>query len=118
MENHPSYPVLSELLQKYPRSAGSLFQTYNDLKYAQSWNDLEVLDLSSCQRGAFRGRRPNTDTLLYVVPCSLSESLSISWFHKTFEQLEKPTNIYLAINSEDSSIVYYKLSPGIVKPPM
>ncbi|KAJ3553491.1 hypothetical protein NM688_g3579 [Phlebia brevispora] len=118
MEDHPSYPKLSELISKYPRTAGSLFQTYNDLALAQQWEDLEVLDLPSCSRGSFRGRRPKTNDLLYVVPCSLSESLSISWFHQAFEDLGKPPHVYLAINSDDSNIVYYKLSPGIVKPPI
>lgn len=45
-------------------------------------------------------------------------SVVLSRFHKAFEELGKPPQIYLAINSEDSSIVYYKLSPGIVKPPV
>ena len=39
-------------------------------------------------------------------------------FHQAFEDLGKPPHIYLAINAEDSNIVYYKLSPGIVKPPV
>ncbi|KAI0346051.1 hypothetical protein BDW22DRAFT_943248 [Trametopsis cervina] len=118
MENHPSYEPLSQLATQYPRAAGSLFQTFNDLKLAQQWEDLEVLDVPACSRGAFRGRRPNTTDVLYVIPCSLSESLSISWFHKAFEDLGKPPHVYLAINAEDSNIVYYKLSPGIVKPPV
>jgi len=118
MEKHPSYQALSELAPKYPRTAGSLFQTYNDLKLAQQWEDLEVLDVPSCSRGAFRGRRLKATDILYVIPCTLSESLSVSWFHQAFEDLGKPSHIYLAINAEDSNIVYYKLSPGIVKPPV
>lgn len=39
-------------------------------------------------------------------------------FHQAFEDLGKPPHVYLAINSDDSNIVYYKLSPGIVKPPV
>lgn len=46
------------------------------------------------------------------IPCNVSR------FHKAFEELGKPPQIYIAINAEDSSIVYYKLSPGIVKPPV
>ena len=30
------YEVLSPFLPKYPKAAGSLFQTYNDLKYGVS----------------------------------------------------------------------------------
>ena len=77
--------------------------------------------------------------MLYVIPCSLAESLSMGWcvppcrcsvqqlsdgasrdnrFHQAFQDLGKPPHVYLAINAEDSNIVYYKLSPGIVKPPV
>lgn len=35
----------------------------------------------------------------------------------TFERLQAK-EVYLAITSEDASIVYYKLSNGIVKPPV
>ncbi|KAI0070036.1 hypothetical protein K474DRAFT_1670477 [Panus rudis PR-1116 ss-1] len=118
MNTHPSYKVLEPLITKYPAAAGALFQTYNDLALSQQWTDLEIIDVPECSRGALRGRRPKTEDILYVVPCSLSESLSMSWFHEAFERLGKPPHIYLAINTEDSSIVYYKLSPGIVKPPV
>ena len=36
----------------------------------------------------------------------------------TFKELGGPPHVYLAINTEDSSIVYYKISPGIIKPPL
>lgn len=35
-----------------------------------------------------------------------------------FVSLDNPPEVYLAITSEDSSIVYYKISRGIVKPPL
>lgn len=72
----PKYKLLSPLIHKYPRSGGALFQAYNDLSLswmhsfllycateshpAQQWTDLEVLDLTGCSRGAFRGRKPRT----------------------------------------------------------
>ncbi|EMD31440.1 tRNA-splicing endonuclease subunit Sen15 [Gelatoporia subvermispora B] len=118
MEKHPSYPALAEVLPKYPQAAGALFQTYNDLKLAQQWSDLEVLDLPSCSRGALRGKRPQMDDTLYVIPCSLPEAISTGWLYEAFKELGSPPHVYLAINAEDSSIVYYKISPGIVKPPV
>ncbi|KIM89210.1 hypothetical protein PILCRDRAFT_95170 [Piloderma croceum F 1598] len=118
MENHPSYPALSSVLPKYPRAAGALFQAYNDILFAQQWSDVEVIDLASCSRGAVKGRRPQTDETLCVVPCSLAESISTSWLHDAFKELQFPKEIYLAITSEDASIVYYKISRGIVKPPV
>ncbi|OSD01654.1 hypothetical protein PYCCODRAFT_1478383 [Trametes coccinea BRFM310] len=118
MDKHPSYGVLSQYISKYPQAAGALFQTYNDLKLAQQWTDLEVIEIPGCSRCALRGRRPNAEDLLSVVPCSLSESLSTDWIRTTFQDLGGPPHVYLAINTEDSSIVYYKISPGIVKPPL
>ncbi|EPT05158.1 hypothetical protein FOMPIDRAFT_1045220 [Fomitopsis schrenkii] len=118
MQQHPSHAALSTFLPKYPRAAGALFQTYNDLKLAQQWTGIEVVDLTSCSRAALRGRRPKSDDILHVIPCSLSESLSIGWLHDAFRELGGPPQIYLAINTDDSSIVYYKISSGIVKPPV
>jgi len=37
---------------------------------------------------------------------------------QAFSLLSDPPEIYLAITSEDASIVYYKISLGIVKPPV
>lgn len=74
---------------------------------AQGWEDLDVFDVPSCSRGAFKGRRPKTvspslslplphtlspplsphphpqTNTLHVIPCSLSESLSMTWYEKT-----------------------------------
>ncbi|PPQ73160.1 hypothetical protein CVT26_014826 [Gymnopilus dilepis] len=138
MELHPSFPVLSPFISKYPRSSASLFQTYNDIVYAQQWQDVEVLDLESCSRGAIKGKKRDTEEMLYVVPCSLSETLSFGWLQGAFAQIFRtrsngeeflaaeqdstaganPPFIYLAITTQDASIVYYKLSQGIVKPPV
>ncbi|TFK34736.1 tRNA intron endonuclease [Crucibulum laeve] len=118
MENHPSYSALSDVVEKYPRTAGSLFQAYNDILYAQQWQDVEVLDLEGCERGAIQGCKKDTETILHVVPCSLAETVSFAWLQTAFTLLSDPPEIYLAITSEDASIVYYKISRGIVKPPV
>ncbi|KZP31622.1 hypothetical protein FIBSPDRAFT_916846 [Athelia psychrophila] len=121
MEAHPSYPVLASLLAKYPRAAGALFQTYNDILFSQQWTDVQPLDLPACSRGAVKGRKPasNSDAEpSCVVPCSMAETMSISWLQDAFRDLENPKEIFLAITTEDASIVYYKISQGIVKPPV
>ncbi|PPQ69110.1 hypothetical protein CVT25_004607 [Psilocybe cyanescens] len=129
METHPSYPILSTLLAKYPRASSSLFQTYNDIVYAQQWDDVEIIDLQRCLRGVIAGKKRDTQETLYVVPCSLSETLSFAWLQDAFSQLftdltknqavdSNPPCLYVAITSSDASIVYYKLSHGIVKPPV
>ncbi|KAF9487751.1 hypothetical protein BDN71DRAFT_596597 [Pleurotus eryngii] len=118
MEAHPSYHLISPFSTKYPRAAGSLFLAYNDIVYSQKWTDVEVLDLEPCSRAAIRGRRPNAESTMNVVPCTLSELISLEWLENAFVSLDDPPEVFLAITSEDSSIVYYKISRGIVKPPL
>lgn len=121
MDTHPSFAVLAPLLKKYPRTAGALFQTYNDLALAQGWTDVAPRDLPACGRGALHGRRPHVDadaTPHFVVPCALSEKLSAEWIRDAFKELGNPEAIYVAITSDDSSLVYYKLTRGIAKPPL
>ncbi|KAJ6492428.1 tRNA intron endonuclease [Mycena vitilis] len=116
MQAHPSYQALSHVLPKYRQAAGSLFQAYNDLLLVQQWTDVEVVDLEDISRVAIAGKKPTTDAALYVVPCSLAEAFSFAWLETAFTLLSDPPGIYLAITSEDASIVYYKISRGIVKP--
>jgi hypothetical protein len=71
---------------------------------AQRWTDVQVLDLPACGRAAIKGKRPTAVSIFYcqrihpslidvreqgtdqgssvcvVVPCSLSESISTSWY--------------------------------------
>jgi len=127
MESHPSYPILKPYIMAYPKSAGAAFQTYNDIVYAQGWKDVKLVELRRCRRVGFTGKRVEDgtviDTQLHVVPCSLAETLSMSWIQDAFADMSNPDSnpppsIYLAITDTDSSIVYYKISSGIVKPPV
>ncbi|KIY44994.1 hypothetical protein FISHEDRAFT_67240 [Fistulina hepatica ATCC 64428] len=118
MESHASFQALASYLKKYARSSDSLFQTYNDLLYTQKWLDLEVIDFPVCSRCIIKGRNPVTKSIMHVMPCSLAEVVSYSWIKDAFPALGNPEEIYLAITDDDSSLVYYKISQGIVKPPM
>ncbi|KAK0480985.1 Sen15 protein-domain-containing protein [Armillaria luteobubalina] len=120
MNAHPSTSALTLLLSKYPKTSGTLFLVYNDVVHAQSWKDVESVDLGEqCLRGAIKGRRPNTDTNepVYIVPCALAETVSYAWLHSAFKSLSDSSEICLGMTADDSSIVYYKISSGIVKPP-
>lgn len=75
-----------------------------------------MLDLETCSRPALRGIRPGTDASAYVLPCWLSENLTMSLINSAFEDMGEVSELYMAITAEDSSIVYYKLSKGLVKP--
>jgi len=120
MESHPIHSDdVRDLCQKYPRQAGSFFQAISDLKFSQKWLEVEAVDLEKAGRIVISGRKDAQEPLRIVAPCSLSESLSIQWLNAIFDEVSPPpTEIYLGITSEDSSIVYYRLSKGIVKPPI
>lgn len=126
MQSHPSYPALSVYLKKYPTAAASLFQAYNDITYAQQWEEVTIVDLGDeYQRAAIRGRRKMgpedgggiSEDFSYVFPCSLSEQFTFERLRNVFPVLGVD-KVFMAITSEDASIVYYKISEGIVKPPI
>ncbi|EJD34853.1 hypothetical protein AURDEDRAFT_176107 [Auricularia subglabra TFB-10046 SS5] len=118
MDRHPAYKPIAGLMQRYPVLAGSLFQVYNDLMLAQQWEELQPVELPNAGRVVVKGKRPKTDNVQYVLPCSLAESLSLAGFGAVFRELEGVSEVHVGICSEDSSVVYYRLSRGIVKPPM
>ncbi|KZT50459.1 hypothetical protein CALCODRAFT_504710 [Calocera cornea HHB12733] len=116
---HPAFDAVKPLLTKYPATAASLYQTYNDILHAQQWTDLEIIDVPQSGRGVIRGVKPKEELPKLVVPCDLNESLSLGWLSAVFDSISPtPVEVYLGIVSSDSSIVYYRLSKGIVKPPM
>ncbi|KAH7340655.1 tRNA intron endonuclease [Rhizoctonia solani] len=118
MEQHPSFSTLREYIQKYPKSRGAIYQAYNDIFYSQQWGEVQVIDAPEVGRVIISGTRPEQTYRSFVVPCGLHEVLSIDWISKAFQGLpvsEEP-DAYLGIVSDDSSIVYYKITPGIVKP--
>ncbi|KAF8313758.1 uncharacterized protein EI90DRAFT_3091502, partial [Cantharellus anzutake] len=88
MEGHPSFPSLR---------SQSLFQAYNDI--LQQWIDVEVKDISEAGRAVISGK----------ISAECLKKLYIHCSPQTREFL-------LAIVSDDSSLVYYKISKGIVKP--
>jgi len=116
MESHASYPALAEMCRLYPRHAQSLFQVYNDILYAQQWREVAVENLPLLSRAIIKGKKTGQRI---VIPCSLADQLSIDWFNTVFSsQTPVPDQIWVGIVADDSSLVYYKLSKGMVKPPM
>lgn len=122
MESHPTYENLAPFVARYPRHAQSLFQVYNDIVYTQRWTDVTIEDIPELNRVAVRGKKDPSEPSKLVVPCSLAEDLSIGWITQVFESRspKEPSlaAIWVGIVADDSSLVYYKLSKGIIKPPM
>ncbi|KAJ7810290.1 hypothetical protein B0H14DRAFT_2379226, partial [Mycena olivaceomarginata] len=113
---------LAHVLPTYPRAAGSVFQAYNDILLVQQWTDVEIVDLEGISRAAISGKKPKT-----VRSCVSMLGLSCLFFGIFMTRIStlfpalwprrSPSDgIFLAITSDNASIVYYKLSRGIVKP--
>jgi len=119
MEQHPSFPSLQCLLEKYPKQSQSLFQVYSDIMYAQQWVEVEAKDITEVGRAVISGKKSADGISRVIVPCSLTETFTIDWLKQIYTHYTPPiTEFWLAIVSDDSSLVYYKMSRGIIKPPM
>ncbi|GAA5946389.1 hypothetical protein JCM3765_000223 [Sporobolomyces pararoseus] len=138
-ENLHQAPEILPHCQKYPAQASSLFQSYVDLRLAQQWRDLEVIELEEISTVVLRGRpkTPSKAPPAIVLPMNLTTPTSIKSLDSILSAVAKlpapasttttstndstdsssssPT-IYLAIVEKDSSIVYYVLRQGIVSP--
>jgi len=96
-----------------------LFQVYSDIVYAQQWVEVDVKDITEVGRIVISGKKSTDDNCRVIVPCSLTETFTIDWLKQIYTHHTPPiTEFWLAIVSDDSSFVYYKMSRGIVKPPM
>lgn len=122
-ERHAAYAVVEPLCAKYPAQASALFQTYVDLKYAARWRALAVHDTASFGMPGWAilvGEAPNTNqTRQVVLPLSLERTVNTHMFTELFAHLPPDavaSHILLALMSNDATVVYYKLSQGMVKP--
>jgi len=112
-KNDDSIP---EILDTYPLTRGCAAQTFQDLINAQKWEEVKIIDLPSIGRYGFTGKRPHTDGEAAIIPCTTVENISISWLTRAFGLLLPKPYFYLAIVDNDSTIVYYKMSDGLIKP--
>ena len=88
MDTHPTFAALAPFLPRYsPAVQGAAFQAYNDLLLSQRWADLRVVDLPASARCAFEGVPTNAADSAIVVPCALSENISLDWLNAAFEDV-------------------------------
>lgn len=123
----------------YPRQSGPVFHSYTDLTHAARWETLTAVDLGAQKQARLEkvsgsgwagliGRRPGGKKLEAVVPCHIADTLSTSFFDEVYCALStlssseerfadlESEHILLAVLSPDSTVVYYKLAKGLVKP--
>lgn len=130
----PALAKLAPLCTKYPSQAAALVQTWEDLKYSAGWTQLSTVDIERATSpvkgyapkgfgsqgwvlicGRPRGAKSNTA----VLPMLVEETMDTALFSEVFARLPNevaPTHVLLAMMSNDATVVYYKLSQGLVKP--
>ncbi|KAL4400372.1 tRNA-intron endonuclease [Malassezia pachydermatis] len=131
---HVAYAAVAPLGAKYPAQEAALFQTYVDLKYAARWQSLDVVDLPNDSSSTATlptstfgeqgwavliGLAPSSKEKQVVVPMLIEQSFTTATFSALFAKIPEgvaSNHILLAMMSNDSTVVYYKLSKGMVKP--
>ncbi|EGG08519.1 uncharacterized protein MELLADRAFT_104929 [Melampsora larici-populina 98AG31] len=116
-----SIDSIKSIANQYPLQSSALIQAYSDLSAAQQWIDLRIqtcsLESNSSKVVLLRGKPNLTEPERLVYPISLTQSTNFKTLKNLFNQIGFSTQkILLAIISNDSSIVYYELSNGIVSP--
>lgn len=101
---------------------GNLYAVYSDVVLAQSWTDVKIHTLGNELCPVISGKRPSgpPDTR-FVWPTRAEHSTSIHRLDTLFKCVHSrlDTNmkkLYLGIVHTDSTVVYYTLNEGLVKP--
>ncbi|WFD28641.1 hypothetical protein MNAN1_003654 [Malassezia nana] len=134
---HEAFAIVQSLCDTYPSQASALFQTYVDLRYAARWRDLQVRSIqrrvgatdaaseaANADFGAngwaiFVGVAPGSKDKQVVVPMVLEQAIDSAMLGNLFARLPEDavhTHVLLAMMSNDATVVYYRLSQGMVKP--
>ncbi|CAO1620647.1 unnamed protein product [Sympodiomycopsis kandeliae] len=137
LQTHPCYPDVRELCHQYPQQAGPLFHSYVDLTNVANWSGVSTVDLKPSTEtsipsngigsgwGALQGKRPDGKRHEIVIPCHVTDNMCTAFFDTIFASIDsidshqqqiEAGHILLAILSSDSTVVYYKLARGLIKP--
>ncbi|ORX53860.1 hypothetical protein BCR36DRAFT_348891 [Piromyces finnis] len=116
MEKNPMYSNVKEYCEKYPLKSYNIFQTYLDLCLVKKYEIKNFIDVKELKTIAFEVKNPKENENSIVIPMGINETWSIETLNKTFVELKDISSIIYAILSSDSSIVYYRVSKGMVPP--
>ncbi|XP_054837431.1 tRNA-splicing endonuclease subunit Sen15 isoform X1 [Eublepharis macularius] len=135
---HPTLTRMTSLDVADSSRVYAAFLVYLDLLEARNWHEVSYVGLAEFQLVCLRGREREADDLQVVVPVPVHVSFSHDWFQgrsgklqasqpdvntgmrqimkRTCTVSDSPMSIMLAIVESDSTIVYYKLTDGLVTP--
>lgn len=129
---HPAYQVVGATCEAYPKQAAAVWQAYCDLSYAANWSGLQPLETDApwallvgtpppplVGTGAVHTPSATPSQATAVFPVDLAAILSPGDLSSVFAALPAHVDhetILLAVVSNDSTVVYYKLARGLVKP--
>ncbi|XP_054837432.1 tRNA-splicing endonuclease subunit Sen15 isoform X2 [Eublepharis macularius] len=117
---HPTLTRMTSLDVADSSRVYAAFLVYLDLLEARNWHEVSYVGLAEFQLVCLRGREREADDLQVVVPVPVHVSFSHDWMRQIMKRTctvsDSPMSIMLAIVESDSTIVYYKLTDGLVTP--
>ncbi|BFZ20494.1 hypothetical protein BsWGS_23533 [Bradybaena similaris] len=118
------HPLLMDFLLQYPKcdedAAERAFLVYLDLTEVKGWWSTEITYSSQLDRPYILGQHKRFVQRQAVLPVGVEESVSLQQMRQFFSHVlvdeESIKSIMLAVSELDSTIVYYKLTSGMVAP--
>lgn len=92
-----------------------------NLVFYNLWTQLEVFHLKGGNFEAIRAIPPGSSAAEWVLAMSLDQSLTMAQLESVFKAIkelqgERPLKIVMGILSDDSTVMYYNVHDGLVKP--
>lgn len=116
-------PALSEFQTELTSGDyGLVYSVFADLAISQAWEDIKLHPLEQPGRPLLSGINPAKGTQrIMIYPVSANSSTSIHELCNLFAKIQNAVDletkaILLGIVHTDSTVVYYTLNEGIVKP--
>lgn len=122
IRNWPPDDLLQYRATLGTKDYGLTYAVFADLALSQAWKDMALHPLGACFRPLLSGMNPKKSLeRQFVYSYSSEQSTTIEELHMLFQAIEvyttgKINKILLAIVHTDSTIVYYSINQGIVKP--
>ncbi|XP_077134254.1 tRNA-splicing endonuclease subunit Sen15 isoform X1 [Ranitomeya variabilis] len=124
IEQHPKFKEMKMMDGAESTQVYTAFLVYMDLLEVRNWNDVQILSSPELHLIYLCGKEKDDDSAPQVIiPTPVSTSCShgriqqlLKLNHTSEENPKADNSVLLAIVETDSTIVYYKLTDGLVTP--